>query len=146
MPLATGLSATGNALAPTISWSIPAMPAGATLDNELVLVFDLNNLVTLSNGSTTLQQPNGIFASNLLGPSTTSFTLPGGVLQPGGSYMFQVALLDFRDQSTGTAFARSQARSNAYLTYAVPEPAGIALVVLGLIGVVLTNRRARRRG
>src|SRR5580658_8383730 len=78
LPLVNNLTAAGPVLDPTLTWTLPNL-SGLGVNTNLVTVF------SDSHG------PSVVALYNLDGVDS-SFTIPGGVLSPGISYVFDVTL------------------------------------------------------
>lgn len=76
---------TGNPLAPTVSWALPAATAPFTRISVRVLELDANYSIIFNFGS-----PD-------LAATTTTYTIPDGVLKPNSDYSIRIRLQDVRD-------------------------------------------------
>lgn len=126
LPFVDNLRVTQSGTTPSISWDLPDLSG-----------FDVD-LVRLRVGHAASNAT--IFQINLPTISTTSFTMPSGVLQVGESYNFRVMLTDL--DATGV-----ENRSNTYTgnVTLVPEPSQYALLSLGLLALWSSTRRSKSR-
>jgi len=91
------VSITGDPLVPTISWTLPGATAPFTAIGVRVIEFGANFCITSS------------FASPALPATTTTYTLPDGVLKPNSARQaIWIRLTDVRD---GVAVNRSEVRT-----------------------------------
>jgi hypothetical protein len=126
LPLVLNVQVAPAGLTPTVNWTLPDL-TGFDVDGFRV------RAVVASTSSQT-------FESALLGPSTTSFTLPTGVLTAGVGYEFRVLMDDLEGN-------RLENRSNSFApiyTAPIPEPATLSLMLAGL-GAVVGYSAFRRR-
>ena len=129
LPLMQNVQVVANGTTPTVTWTLPDLSG-----------FDVDAIRVRAVVSATASQ---IFESALLPTSTTSFTLPAGVLSLGTGYEFRVLLDDF---AGGRLENRSNTFSSIYVAAApIPEPETYALMLAGL-GVLGAAARRRRRG
>jgi hypothetical protein len=129
LPLLQNVQVVGTDATPTITWTLPSFTG---LDPDSIRV----RAVIAATG----QQ---IFQSGNLATSTTSFAMPGGVLQAGVGYEFRILLQDVVGQGLEN---RSNTFSGIYTVAApIPEPETYALMLAGLAGVGAYARRASRR-
>jgi len=82
-----------------------------------------------------------LFDSPPLSATATSFTIPNGVLQLGGSYAFDVILDD--QVTSGSVENRSETFSSPFA--ATPEPATLLLLGLGFGSLGTAIRGGRHR-
>lgn len=136
MPFVNSMTISGAGLTPTISWTLPAStPAG--IDQMRIRVQDVSHPVTVEsrNGTpTSFLQSDLIWQSPVL--TTTSFTLPSGVLQYGTSYAISIDLAHTR---TGGLFAGTvDARSSSYFDFTPINPATLPAGVTNIALPTLT--------
>lgn len=89
IPFPTSVTLAGNDLTPTISW---AVPDGFIPDAYRVNIYDRDT--RFQNGQADIIWNTGIDATS------TSLTIPEGVLSEGGHYSFNLQLIDLRDEYT----------------------------------------------
>ncbi len=111
MPFVQDMSVQGAGLTPTVSWTLPgSLPSGLSIDQVHVRVFGITDTVTTTSRSPALtnsfQQGDFLYDSGPLAPSTTSFTLPSGLLELGKQYSIAIAVDHLR--SPGSVDSRSQ--------------------------------------
>ena len=146
LPLLTGLTAGGDALAPPLAWDRmdPLLyPSGCTVCTVGFDFFNYGVVVRTTSGTLLAQSPTI--------PNTSpvpSWTLPAGLLQGNQTYVLGFRLNQSeleRINGDGTFFSPLENRSSAYLVYTtpIPEPALAALWTGGLLAVAAL---ARRRG
>ncbi|MBL8279205.1 MAG: PEP-CTERM sorting domain-containing protein [Pelomonas sp.] len=136
MPFVNSMTISGAGLTPTISWTLPAStPDG--IDQMRIRVQDVTHPVTVEsrNGPpTSFQQSDLIWQSPVL--TSTSFTLPAGVLQYGTSYAISIDLAHTR---TGGVFAGTvDARSSSYFDFTPINPATLPAGVTNIALPTLT--------
>lgn len=141
IPLVTGLQIAGTGPTPLLQWTLPNL-AGLSVDQILVRVWDLDHPLALGVSDI-------LFQSQALNPNSTSFLMPGGVLQVGTHYSFAL-ILDDLDSATGFgSFAsnRSETFTDPFepALEPVPEPATLLLLGSTFAGAGLAQWRQRRR-
>lgn len=149
LPLLTGLTASGDAFAPTVSWDRldPLLyPSGCTTCAVGFDFFNYGVVVRTTSGTLLAQSPTIPNTS-----PTPSWTLPAGLLQSDQTYLIGFRLNQSeleRINGDGTFFSPLENRSSAYLVYTtpVPEPAPAALWTAGLLVVAALARRRGGRG
>lgn len=128
LPLVLGVQVAPNGLTPAVSWILPDL-TGFDVDGFRV------RAVVAGTGVQTFQ-------SALLGPTTTSFIVPAGVLDAGVGYEFRILMDDFNGERLEN---RSNTFSSVYTAAApVPEPGSLALMLAGLGAVAGTCGFKRR--
>jgi hypothetical protein len=110
-PLATGVTLSGNKLAPTITWSDLS---GSSATAQTVYVFDL------SPGS----PPEAIYKGPALSPGVKTYTIPTGIMTAGSSYSISVQSDINSNGLSGILEARSRSYSAAFVatTGTFPQP------------------------
>lgn len=126
LPFIGNITVSGAGLTPTVSWTLPDL-TGFDAD-------DIQFRVIRATGGQILNQA--------LSLSTTSFTVPTGVLLDGESYFFRLILRDFT--SDGLLENRSNAFSSMVTVNAVSEPGTMGLLGLGLASLLFARSRKRR--
>jgi MYXO-CTERM domain-containing protein len=86
VPFPVNVTISNSGLTPTISWTIPN---GFVPDGFRVQIFDRDRLIPNTGQADIIQSQN-------LAPSATSFTIPGGVLQPNGHYDINFQVIETR--------------------------------------------------
>ncbi len=125
LPLATDISVSDASATPTVSWTLPDLTGYSVDDVVRVRVIDADTEVQLLQAELTLD--------------VMSFVVPAGLLTPGRSYVYRVALNGGDFQNTSLAFSDPTR---------VSEPRALALVMaaLGLFGAARSSARARDGG
>jgi hypothetical protein len=97
VPLATDLHVDGLGPTPTVAWTLPDL-TGFDVDRIFIRIYD-----DVTN--------NAFFQSDALAPTVTTFRVPGGLLHPGGQYVFSVLLDDVQPggalENRGQAFTQT---------------------------------------
>jgi hypothetical protein len=124
LPFVTNIAVSDTSATPTVSWTLPDL-TGFSVDLIRLRIVDVSTELQLTN-----------FA---LPASSTSFTVPDGILVSGKSYIYRVILFD---QAVGLG---TENRSNAFSGITtVPEPGTGMLLLAALIGLVGAPRRGSR--
>ena len=125
VPFVTAIRVSDTSTTPTVSWTLPDL-TGFDVDQTLVAILD----------ATTERY---LFAT-YLPTATTSFAVPGGILTPGGSYLYSVGL---EDQHSFAGPAENSSAAFSGVTR-VPEP-GILTLMLAALGLTLVRSTVRTR-
>jgi hypothetical protein len=77
---------------------------------------------------------------------TPSFSVPGGLLEPGVQYFFRANIADFDTTEAGGAHTRVESRSTNFETFTtpVPEPSTMLLLGFGLLSLGVLKRRVKK--
>lgn len=136
MPFVAAMTISGAGLTPTISWTLPAStPDG--IDQMRIRVQDVTHPVTVESRfgtPTSFQQSDLIWQSPVL--TSTSFTLPAGVLQYGTSYAISIDLAHTR--TSGIFAGTIDARSSSYFDFTPINPATLPAGVTNIALPTLT--------
>lgn len=167
LPLISGLSMTGPALAPHLSWDAlspatfpsfcSAPPAGGGSWGECAVGYDFFNYqvevreITGSTAQTIFMSTNMNTSTPDMIPLPTGFDLPLGLLEAGQSYLVGLRLNHFELEQIlqpfpdARFFSPLENRSIAYLEFTtpIPEPGTYAMLLagLGLLGFVARRRQ-----
>lgn len=141
MPFVNSMTISGAGLTPTISWTLPAStPDG--IDQMRIRVQDVSHPVTVESRAgapTSFQQSDLIWQSPVL--TSTTFTLPAGLLQYGTSYSISIDLAHTR--TSGTFAGSIDARSSSYFDFTPINPAtlpsGVSNIALPTLAPVPTT-------
>lgn len=123
VPFVSNITVSDASTTPTVSWQLPNL-TGIDVEQSRI------RIIEAASGIQIFQQP--------LLLSTTSFTVPTGILQPGTNYVYRVSL---EDTELGNTIIEN--RSNAFSR--VPEPGTLALLAVGLVGLGVGRWRGRSR-
>jgi hypothetical protein len=129
VPLVQNLQVVGTGATPTITWTLPNLVG---FDVDLIRFRAINDAT------------DDFLLNTVISVSSTSFTIPGGVLLPGVPYIFEVVL---QDDATNPSFGTNTENvSNTFTqsAYLVPEPGTGALLGAGLAALASRRRRGRR--
>lgn len=88
----------------------------------------------------------GIFSSAW--SSTTSFSVPDGILQPGLEYYFRASSIDIDPSESSSSHVNRESRSNEYISFTpspVPAPSAIWLLGPALFGLIGLKRKVSVR-
>ncbi|MCP5436705.1 MAG: PEP-CTERM sorting domain-containing protein [Chromatiaceae bacterium] len=130
MPFATDVSVSGTGTSPTIEWTIPEdVIAGRGLNVDYVNIAVRDLLADRMGGPTAPV----IFNGGALDPSTTSFTIPEGVLDPDGYYSIQLSLNDTRDGTGRLSQIQSSSTGLFNFKPSVTDMTGGAEVIIPIV-------------
>ena len=160
LPLITGLTVSGNELAPHVAWNAVdsnAFPAFCHVpcalgDDFFYYVVEVRRIIGGTTASLVYQSTS--IPTSVIGvPTLPMFDIPAGVLSLGNDYLIGIRLQQTEIDAfipTGGFVLPIENRSIAYVTHnltatALPEPATYAMLLTGLFGIGLTSLRFGRR-
>ncbi len=161
LPLITGLTASGPALAPHLTWNpvdptlFPSFCGGiygaCALGHDFFQYQVEVRLITGTPGNATplaYTSSSTMFTSlpGTFTPGPTVFDIPVGVMSLGNDYLVGVRLNHFELEEirpNGSFFSPLENRSTAYFAAPIPEPESYAMLLAGLalLGFVAHRRR-----
>jgi len=156
LPLITGLTVSGSALAPHLSWdavSSAAFPSGCSSSGCPLGADFFSYQVEVREIAGPGSAPQ-VFASARMpiASSAPLFDIPSGILSPGNDYLIGIRFVQDELEAFlpgGGVFAPLENRSTAYVTHTapIPEPETYAMLLAGLalLGYVARRRRAALR-
>lgn len=132
IPLVDNLHVLPDGLTPTVVWALPDL---STFDVDMIRVRVWDD-----------DTNDEFFQSPPLLVDATSYTIPPGVLDVGGRYIFRVNLDDFRP---GNVILENRSSTFTQSPYQVPGPTGIVLMCVGVailwrLGGLQNGRRDHR--
>jgi hypothetical protein len=159
LPLITGLTVSGNELAPHVTWdavdpnvfrSFCVVPC-ALGDDFFYYVVEVRQIIE-TMASLIFQSP--LIPTSVTGvPTLPMFNIPAGVLSPSNDYLIGIRLQHTEIEAfipTGGFVLPIENRSIAYVTHdltvtALSEPSTYAMLLAGLFGIGLRGLGFRRR-
>jgi len=142
MPYVPSMTVQGAGTTPTVSWTLPTLPAGLELNGITVLVTDLTSLKdvvsTSPSGGTDFKQADVVFFARLAG-NETSFQIPDGTLQLGRQYSIGIRLEDWRDAAGTGVTANLESVSTSFFEFTPVDTGGLNVFLPTTVPVPTTS-------